>query len=327
MKRAFGVEIEACARCGGKLAIIASIGKPEVIAKILAHLERTAANQYQPELPLGARAPPSLEGGLNFLSVRLLVNVIDMPIKCPVAPLDNAFTKPVAAATLHDLLTNKGVELVTEFNTGSVESSGDGPWKLIGYDGREFEFDLAVVAPLHSSAAYVGRSPGLGDAMNLVPTDIATLQTKVRPNVFAVGDATNLPASKAGSVTHFEGEILVDNIVRFLEGREFDETCDGHANCFIETGFGKALLIDFKRPAAQGPCSIRTRPCRPGEALLRTLARRDVVEDRQRVVHELFVVLAHREVAEALHDLTGGTLDAPPGLLGPRHGHEVVFPG
>ena len=58
LKRVFGVQIEACARCGGKLRIIASIEEPEVIAKILAHLERTAPDQHQSELPLGARAPP-----------------------------------------------------------------------------------------------------------------------------------------------------------------------------------------------------------------------------------------------------------------------------
>jgi hypothetical protein len=59
LRRVFGIEIHDCARCGGKLAIIASIQEPEVIAKILAHLEMTAPDQFQPELPLGARAPPS----------------------------------------------------------------------------------------------------------------------------------------------------------------------------------------------------------------------------------------------------------------------------
>ncbi len=58
LKRVFGVEIEACARCGGKLQIIASIEEPELIAKILSHLQRAAPDQHQPELPLGARAPP-----------------------------------------------------------------------------------------------------------------------------------------------------------------------------------------------------------------------------------------------------------------------------
>ncbi|MEI7548473.1 MAG: FAD/NAD(P)-binding oxidoreductase, partial [Actinomycetota bacterium] len=136
--------------------------------------------------------------------------------------------------------------LITEFNTGEVAmDEGGGSGKLIGYDGREVPFDLAVVIPLHSGAAYVGRSEGLGDDLNFVPTDQHTLQTKVKANVFALGDATSVPASKAGSVTHFEGEVLVDNIIRFLAHEPLESNFDGHANCFIETGFGKALLIDF----------------------------------------------------------------------------------
>ena len=219
--------------------------------------------------PAGAtalsRALPTLTSG------RLVVNVVDMPIKCPVAPLefcfladwyftergirdkvdlvyatplDGAFTKPVASATLSALLEEKGIRLVTEFNTGEVVCDDEGN-KLVGYDGREVPFDLAVVIPMHSGADYVGRSEGLGDDLNFVPTDKRTLQTVAKANVFAIGDATNVPASKAGSVTHFEGEVLVENIIRFVEGRELDSTFDGHANCFIETGFGKALLIDF----------------------------------------------------------------------------------
>lgn len=212
----------------------------------------------------------ALEGALaSFREGRLVVNVVDLPIKCPVAPLefcfladwyfrergvrdaieityatplDGAFTKPVASARLSDLLAEKEIELVTEFNTGEVDGRGG---RLVGYDEREVPFDLAVVIPLHSGADYVGRSPGLGDDLNFVPTDERTLQSKVAPNIFAIGDATNVPASKAGSVTHFEGEVLVENIKRFLAGEELDAGYDGHANCFIETGFHKALLIDF----------------------------------------------------------------------------------
>ncbi len=217
----------------------------------------------------------ALEQALNdFEGGKLVVNVVDMPIKCPVAPLefcfladwyftergirdkveityatplDGAFTKPVASAALTSLLEEKGIHMITEFNTGEVvgESVDGGSPRLVGYDGREVEFDLAVVIPLHSGAAYVGRSEGLGDDLNFVPTDKGTLQAAAKPNVFALGDATNLPTSKAGSVTHFEGEVLVDNIVRFIDGKELESVYDGHANCFIETGFGKALLIDF----------------------------------------------------------------------------------
>ncbi len=200
---------------------------------------------------------------------RLVVNVVDMPIKCPVAPLefcfladwyfrergirnqieltyvtplDGAFTKPVASARLSGMLAEKGVELVTEFNTGEVDGSGG---RLIGYDGREVPFDLAVVVPLHGGAAYVGRSPGLGDELNFVPTDEHTLQAKAAANIFVIGDAANVPTSKAGSVTHFEGEVLTENVRRYLANEPLDATFDGHTNCFIETGFHKALLIDF----------------------------------------------------------------------------------
>jgi sulfide:quinone oxidoreductase len=205
----------------------------------------------------------------RFEGGRLVVNLVDMPIKCPVAPLefafladwylrergirdrvelvystplDGAFTKPIASEHLAGLLAEKGVELVTEFNAGEVDGEGG---RLVSYDGRELAFDLLVTVPLHGGAAYVERSPGLGDALGFVPTDKRTLQTVARPNVFALGDATDVPTSKAGSVTHFEGEVLTENIARFLAGRELDAGYDGHANCFVETGFHKALLIDF----------------------------------------------------------------------------------
>lgn len=208
----------------------------------------------------------ALEG---FDGGRVVVNVVDLPIKCPVAPLefcfladwyfqqaglrdqveltyvtplDGAFTKPVASERLGGLLAEKGVALVTEFNTGEVDGAGG---RLVSYDGREIGFDLAVVVPLHGGADYVGRSPGLGDELGFVPVDEHTLQSTAKANIFAIGDAAGVPTSKAGSVTHFEGEVLVKNIRRFLADQPLDGSFDGHTNCFIETGFGKALLIDF----------------------------------------------------------------------------------
>ena len=218
------------------------------------------------DLP-GARA--LADALATFDGGRLVVNVVDMPIKCPVAPLefcfladwyfhergirdrvqityatplDAAFTKPRASALLGGMLEEKGIELVTEFNTGEVDGSAG---SLTGFDGREVPFDLAVVVPVHSGAEYVGRSPGLGDPLDFVETDPHTLQSRVAPEIFSLGDATDVPASKAGSVSHFEGEVLVENISRFLAGEPLDASYDGHANCFIETGFDKALLIDF----------------------------------------------------------------------------------
>ena len=204
-----------------------------------------------------------------FEGGRVVVNIVEMPIKCPVAPLefcfladwyfrqqqvrdkleltfvtplDGAFTKPVASRQLGGLLDQRGIELVTEFNTGEVDGVGG---KLVSYDEREVPFDLAVVVPVHNGAAYVTRSPGLGDPLGFVPTDEHTLQSRASPHVFALGDAAALPISKAGSVTHFEGEVLVENVHLFLAGQPLDASYDGHANCFIETGFSKAMLIDF----------------------------------------------------------------------------------
>ena len=239
---------------------------------------------YTPDSAVALHA--ALEG---FDRGRLVVNLVDMPIKCPVAPLefafladwylrergirdqvelvystplDGAFTKPIASQELSGLLAEKEIELVTEFNAGEVDGVGG---KLASYDGRELDFDLLVTVPLHGGAAYVGRSPGLGDVLGFVPTDKFTLQTPASPNVFALGDATDLPTSKAGSVTHFEAEVLTDNVARYFAGEELDLGYDGHANCFIETGFHKALLIDFnydteplpgRFPTAVGPLPL-----------------------------------------------------------------------
>ena len=86
---------------------------------------------------------------------------------------------------------------------------------------------------------------GLGDDMNYVPTDKHTLQSKQFENIFVIGDAANIPTSKAGSVAHFAAEILMENLLAAMEGRALPAKFDGHANCYIETGYGKGALIDF----------------------------------------------------------------------------------
>jgi sulfide:quinone oxidoreductase len=219
---------------------------------------------YSPE---GATA---LAGALaRFGGGRLVVAVLDTPIKCPVAPLEftflaedalsrrglrarteityvtpleGAFTRPVAAARLATLLKERDVELVTDFATASVDGALG---RLTSYDGRRVDFDLAVVVPAHNGAAFVTRSPGLGDALGFVDVDPRTLQLGAHPEVFALGDVTGLATTKAGSVAHFEGEVLCDNVVAFLDGRTPTAHYDGHTNCFIELGGGEAILIDY----------------------------------------------------------------------------------
>ncbi len=199
---------------------------------------------------------------------KLAIHITEMPIKCPVAPLEfafladsyfinkgmrdkvdityvtplaGAFTKPKATKTLHYLLEEKGIKEVVDFNIEKVDWKNN---KIVDYSGKEVEYDLLVTIPTNLGDEMIERS-GIGDDMNFVPTNKATLQSRDYENIFVIGDASNLPASKAGSVAHFEAEILEENILRYIAGRDLKAEFDGHANCFIETGHGKALLIDF----------------------------------------------------------------------------------
>ncbi len=204
----------------------------------------------------------SWEGG------RLAVNIIEMPIKCPVAPLEftfladwfftdngirdnveivyvtplgGAFTKPVASKALGHLLEERKVNLESDFYLMEVDAENR---KLISYDEREVDYDLLVTVPINMGADFVARS-GLGDELNHVPVDKHTFLSKDHDNIFALGDAADLPTSKAGSVAHFAVDMFTGNFLDYIEGRPMLEQFDGHANCFIESGYGKGLLIDF----------------------------------------------------------------------------------
>ncbi len=199
---------------------------------------------------------------------KLVVHITEMPIKCPVAPLEfafladsyfkhkkmrnkveityvtplsGAFTKPKATEALDHLLHEKNISIVSDFAIAEVDNENK---KIIDYGNKEVPFDLLVTVPTNKGDDLMERS-GLGDELNYIPTDKATLQSKAHKNIFVIGDASNIPASKAGSVAHFEAEILTENIKRFINKEPLKAEFDGHANCFVETGDGKALLIDF----------------------------------------------------------------------------------
>lgn len=199
---------------------------------------------------------------------KLVVHITEMPIKCPVAPLEfafladaffkekgirdkiditfvtplsGAFTKPVASKRLAYLLQEKNIHIVADFAIERVDSENR---TIHDYGGQEVSYDLLVTVPTNMGDPMVARS-GFGDDLNYVPTDKCTLQSKVADNIFVIGDATDLPASKAGAVAHFEADVLLENILHFIDGKPLSYEFDGHSNCFIETGHGKALLIDF----------------------------------------------------------------------------------
>jgi sulfide:quinone oxidoreductase len=204
----------------------------------------------------------------SFDHGRLVVHISEMPIKCPVAPLeftflveawlrehgirdrveltyvtplDGAFTKPEASEHLGGMLTERKVDVVTDFMIESIDPERK---VLVSYDEREVPFDLLVTIPVNMGADFVARS-GFGDELNYVPVDKHTLLSTAYPNIFAVGDASNIPASKAGSVAHFAVEIFVENFLEHVAGLPMTGSFDGHANCFVESGDDKALLIDF----------------------------------------------------------------------------------
>jgi sulfide:quinone oxidoreductase len=199
---------------------------------------------------------------------RMVLNVTEMPIKCPVAPLEflfladwffhergiredveitfatplpGAFTKPRASALLGDMLDLKGIKLEAEYNIMEVDHDKN---LIRSYDEREIPFDVFITIPVNMGAEVIDRS-GMGDELNFVPTDKHTLQSKKWENVWVIGDAANVPTSKAGSVAHFMLDVLIENILRQMEGLEPLPKFDGHANCFIESGFEKGVLIDF----------------------------------------------------------------------------------
>lgn len=199
---------------------------------------------------------------------RLVLNIVDMPIKCPVAPLEfifladwffhkqgirdkvelvfttplpGAFTKPKASKVLGHMLEEKNIHLVPDFYIERVDPERK---VIISYDEQEIPYDLLVTIPLNMGSEAIKRS-GIGDDLNYVPTEKHTLKAKHFDNVFVLGDAGDLPTSKAGSVAHFQVDTFIPNFLRYIDGLDLLPTFDGHANCYIESGFGKGVLIDF----------------------------------------------------------------------------------
>ena len=115
---------------------------------------------------------------------------------------------------------------------------------LISYEEDEVPYDLLMTIPVNMGADFIGKS-GLGDELNHVPVDKHTFVSIKYDNIFALGDAAALPTSKAGAVAHFAAEVFVENFLLHIDGQEMMTKFDGHANCFIESGFGKGILIDF----------------------------------------------------------------------------------
>ena len=204
----------------------------------------------------------------RMTSGRLVIDVCDMPIKCPVAPIEfafladyyftqkgvrdaiditlvtpysGAFTKPNANRVLTAMALEKGVNVVADFAAESVDTAAK---TLRSFDGRTLEYDLLCAIPPNVGPQVIDDSE-LGDGTGYALTDPRTLKSRKADFIYFLGDNTNVSTSKAGSVAHFEAETIVENLLREMEGKPPMPTFDGHANCFIETGYHKAMLLDF----------------------------------------------------------------------------------
>jgi sulfide:quinone oxidoreductase len=204
----------------------------------------------------------------NWQGGRLVMSITELPYKCPVAPLEfvfladayftkrgirdkveiiyttplaGAFTKPKCTTVLGKLLVEKNIKIIPDYNIERVDSENN---IIHSYDGIEVAYDCLTIVPVNMGDDVIARS-GLGDDLNYVPTDKNTLRSVAYENIFVLGDASNIPASKAGSVAHFASDTLIGNMLDAINGQPLSHSFDGHANCYIETGFEKASLIDF----------------------------------------------------------------------------------
>ncbi|MDH3672051.1 MAG: CBS domain-containing protein [Gammaproteobacteria bacterium] len=204
----------------------------------------------------------------NMREGRLVIDIAEMPIKCPVAPIEfafladyyfhlkgirdriditlvtpfsGAFTKPVANRVLSEIAAEKRINIVPNFSLASIDA---GKKTMKAYEGTTLEYDLACVIPPNLGPDAIEDS-GLGDGTGYALTVPRTLKSRKADCIYFLGDNTNVSTSKAGSVTHFEAETVVENLLREIDGEKPLPSFDGHANCFIESGFHKALLIDF----------------------------------------------------------------------------------
>ena len=237
-----------------------------IVPEEIPHFEAEAHHFY------GADAAERLRAALDaFDGGRIVVGIAGMPYKCPPAPLEvtflveselrdrglrdrseihycspigRAFTIESVSDMATPILEEKGIELHTFFNVETID-----PERRVveSLEGEELSYDLLILVPPHRGAQLVVDS-GLAPAAGWLPTDHHTLEVTGQERMFAIGDATDLPLSKAGSTAHFEAPIVVERIVAAVEGREPDAVAGnytGKVMCFFEVGDGKGTLLQF----------------------------------------------------------------------------------
>ena len=204
----------------------------------------------------------------EFDGGKLVMNIAELPFKCPVAPIEfvfladwyfknkgirnkteiefvtplpGAFTKPKASAVFIESAKSKNIKITTSFELNAV----NGKEKYIeSVKGDKVSFDTLVIVPSTIGDNVISES-GMDDGIGYVPTHHNTLKALKHDSIYVIGDATNVPTSKAGSVAHYEADVVVFNIMSEIHGVKPEEIYDGHSTCFIVYSKGTSSLIDF----------------------------------------------------------------------------------
>jgi sulfide:quinone oxidoreductase len=258
------VELEGGTQLPYDQLVIASGSR--IVPEEVEHFDTEAHHFYGPEP--AARLRKALDA---FTGGRIVIGIAGMPYKCPPAPLEVAFLieaelrerglreksevhycSPIGRAfTIESvsematpILAEKGIELHIFFNVETIDPER----KVVNsLEGEEMPYDLLILVPPHRGARFLVDS-GLATGAGWLPTDHHTLQVGGRPNVYALGDATDLPLSKAGSTAHFEAPIVAERVAAAVQGREPSgkhASYEGKVMCFFEVGDGKGTLLQF----------------------------------------------------------------------------------
>jgi len=238
-----------------------------IVPEAIEHFDQEAHHFYT------AEAARKLRLALDaFTGGRIVIGIAGMPYKCPPAPLEVAFLieselrernlrdrselhfcSPIGRAfTIESvsematpILAEKGIELHTFFNVEAIDPARK---VVLSLEGEELGYDLLILVPPHKGQQFLmdsGLAPAPG---GWLPTDRNTLLVGGRPNVYALGDATDLPLSKAGSTAHFEAPVVAERVAAAIRGREPSgkhADYEGKVMCFFEIGDGKGTLLQF----------------------------------------------------------------------------------
>jgi sulfide:quinone oxidoreductase len=205
----------------------------------------------------------------GFKGGNLVMCVSELPIKCPVAPIEFVFLAdwyfrekgirdkvniqlstpfprcmpnwPKGSVVLTGAAKNKNISLMTDFTLKGVTGQRN---FIESYTGQRLDYDMLVIIPTNSGDNAIVDS-GLDDGSTFIPTDKHTLKALNHSNIYVIGDATNIPTSKAGSVAHYEADVIFHNLLSEISGKEPEPIYDGHSTCFIVSEKGKSYLVDF----------------------------------------------------------------------------------